>query len=89
VNLQFGRELYPLLASLGLRDVEAEGQLSVWRGGSEGARLWRSNFDQMHDALISSGKLTEQDFTGDIARLDDPNVTWPSPIMWTARGRKP
>ncbi len=89
VNLRFGRELYPLLSSLGLRDVEAEGHVSVWRGASAGARLWRSNFDQLHDAMISSGKLTEQEFAEDIARLDDPSITWPSPIMWTARGRKP
>lgn len=89
VNLRFGRELYPLLSSLGLSDVEAEGHVSVWRGGSVGARLWRSNFDQMHDALISSGRLTEQEFAEDIARLDDPSVTWPSPVLWSARGRKP
>ena len=89
VNLRFGRELYPLLSSLGLRDVEAEGHVSVWRGASAGARLLRANFDQLHDAIISSGKLTEQEFAEDIARLDDPSITWPSPIMWTAHGRKP
>jgi len=88
VNLQFGRELYPLLSSSGLSDVDAKGHVSVWRGGSVGARLWRSNFDQLHDAMISSGKLTEQEFTEDIARLEDPQIMWPSPIMWTARGRK-
>jgi SAM-dependent methyltransferase len=88
-NRRFGRQLYPLLSSLGLSDVEAEGHISVWRGGSAGAGLLRSNFDQLHDAMISSGKLTEQEFAEDIARLEDPRIMWPSPIMWTARGRKP
>ena len=89
VNLNFGRELYPLLTSLGLREVESEGHVTVWHGKSTGARLLRANFDQMHDQLIATGRLTEQEFAADVARLDDPATTWPSPIMWTARARKP
>jgi SAM-dependent methyltransferase len=88
-NLRFGREVYPLLKSFGLSDVAAEGHVSVWRGGSGVALLCLSNFDQMHDALISSGRLTEQEFADDIARLDDPNVIWPSSVLWTTCGRKP
>jgi SAM-dependent methyltransferase len=89
VNRRFGRELYPLLQSMGLRDVEAEGHLSVWRGGSAGARVWRANFEQIRDDIMASGRLTEREFAEDIARLDDPSVMWPSPVLWTARGRKP
>jgi hypothetical protein len=87
-TLAIGRELDALLRSMDLSDVEADGHVSLRRGGSDGARLWRSNFDQMHDALISSGRLTEQEFAQDIARLDDPEVTWPSPVLWTVRGRR-
>ena len=89
VNLRFGREVYPLLKSSGLSDVAAEGHVSVWQGGSVGALLCLSNFDQMHDALISSGRLTEREFADDIARLDDPDVIWPSSVLWTTCGRKP
>jgi hypothetical protein len=61
----------------------------MWQGGSPGAALTRANFQQLQDALIGGGLVTEQEFQRDIARLDDPYFTMPSPIMWTAWGRRP
>ena len=88
VNVRFGRELLPLLRSMGLADVEAEGHVTMNYGGSEGARLLRANIEQVHDAIIGSG-VTEPEFQEDLARLEDPNVVWPSQILWSVQGRKP
>jgi SAM-dependent methyltransferase len=87
-DVRFGRELYPALESRGLRDVHAEGHVMIHRGGAAGARLMRANFDQLHDALISAG-LTEEEFERDRVLMQDPNVYWPSQVMWTVSGRKP
>lgn len=88
-NVRFGRELFPLLVKMGLSDVEAEGHVTMRRGGSAGAKLFRANFDQMHDAIVSPGGVTEEEFQQDCQRLDDPNMIWPSQVMWTVRARKP
>jgi len=86
---RWGRLLYGRMRALGLVDVRAEGRLSMWSGGSAGADLTRANFQQLRDALVGGGLVTEQEFQRDLARLDDPNLMMPSPIMWTAWGRRP
>jgi len=39
--------------------------------------------------LIDGGYISGQEFDRDIARLDDPSFMMPSPILWTAWGRRP
>jgi hypothetical protein len=39
--------------------------------------------------MIDAGYITEEEFDQDIARLNDPGFLMPSPIMWTAWGRRP
>jgi hypothetical protein len=56
--------------------------------GSAGASLPRANFEQLHDARIAGGLISEEEFQQDVARLDDPDFAVPSPIMWTAWGRR-
>jgi SAM-dependent methyltransferase len=84
----WGRRLYGRMRALGLVDVRAEARLSMWYGGSAGASLMRANFEQLHDALIADG-LSEAELQQDVATLDDPDFVMPSPIMWTAWGRRP
>ncbi|MEX1103992.1 MAG: methyltransferase domain-containing protein [Dehalococcoidia bacterium] len=85
---KFGRRLFPILSSAGLDEVAAEGHIILLQGGRPEAELLRANFSQLHEALITSGRLTEQEFSEDVARLDDPAIIWPSQILWTVRGRK-
>ena len=87
-DVRFGRQLYPALESRGLLDVQAEGHVMVHRGGAAGARLMRSNFDQLRDALIEAG-LTEEEFEQDRVLMEDPKVYWLSQILWTVWARKP
>jgi SAM-dependent methyltransferase len=85
----FGRQLFSRLCAHGLVDVAAEGSLHMWHAGTPGASLLRSNFEQLHRNMIDAGYVTQEEFDQDLARLDDPTFLMPSPIMWTARGRRP
>ena len=88
VDIQCGRKLLPLLEAMGMEDVESEAHATLQRGGSPGASLSRSNFLQLRADLLASGRVTEDEFAADLARLDDPSVIWPSQVLWTTRGRK-
>jgi SAM-dependent methyltransferase len=89
IERRWGRLLYRRFRQLGLVDVRAEARLSMWHGGSVGASLLRANFVQLHDALIASQNLTEQQLHQDLSTLEDPDFMMPSPIMWTVCGRRP
>lgn len=85
----FARQLFSRLRAHGLVDVAAEGSVLMWHSGSPGASLLRANFEQLHRNMIDAGYITQQEFEQDLALLDDPAFTMPSPIMWTAQGRRP
>jgi ubiquinone/menaquinone biosynthesis C-methylase UbiE len=89
VERRFGRLLYGRLRAHGLVEVAAEGRLFMWRGGSSDVSLMRTNFKQLRGALLDARYITEQEYTQDLAHLDDPDFMAPSPIMWTAWGRRP
>jgi ubiquinone/menaquinone biosynthesis C-methylase UbiE len=89
VHMDYGRLLPGQLRSLRLVDVTTQGRLSMWSGGSPGADLLRANFEQIRDAMIAAGLITEQEFEEDVARLNDPDFLMPSPIMWSVSGRRP
>jgi 2-polyprenyl-3-methyl-5-hydroxy-6-metoxy-1,4-benzoquinol methylase len=89
VERRFGRMLFERLRSLGLAAVDAEARMSMWHCGSPGASLMRANFEQLRGAMISGGYITEQEIVRDIAQLEDAHFMTPSPIMWTAWGRRP
>jgi ubiquinone/menaquinone biosynthesis C-methylase UbiE len=89
VERRFGRLLYGRLRAHGLVEVGAEGRLWMWQSGSAGVSLMRANFEQLRGALLDARYITEQEFNQDIAHLDDPEFMAPSPIMWTAWGRRP
>jgi hypothetical protein len=69
-------------------DVAAEGHLFMWHSGSPGVSLLRANYDQLRSAMIEASYISEAEFDQDIARLDDPSFMMPSPILWTAWGRR-
>lgn len=89
VERRFGRLLYGRLRARGLVEVGAEGRLFMWRGGSSDVSLMRTNFKQLRGDLLDAHYITEQKLDLDSARLDDPDFMTPSPIMWTAWGRRP
>ena len=45
---------------------------------------------QQHRAqILASGRISEQQYNTDLARLDNPDVAFTSPLMWAVWGRRP
>ena len=88
VDLRYGRMLAGRLRAHGLRDVIAEGRVFMWPGRSTGAELTRANLEQLRNTLIESGRITAAELERDLVRLDDDDFLAPSPIMWSAWGRR-
>ena len=89
VETRCGRLMHGRMRTCGLADVGAEGRLLMWQTGTAGSGLLRANFAELGPALISGGYITEQELGRDIARLNDPDFVMPSPILWSAWGRRP
>jgi len=85
---RYGRLLFTRLRALGLTEVGAEARMFMVQSCSAGAALLRANYEQLHGTLIDSGYITEQEFSQDMACLDDPSFMMPSSIMWAAWGRR-
>jgi SAM-dependent methyltransferase len=89
VDLSYGRKLTARLGACGLADVGAEGRTFMWHGRSPGTSLLRANYEQLRGLMLESGLITEAEMEQDLARLDDPELVFPSPILWAAWGRRP
>jgi ubiquinone/menaquinone biosynthesis C-methylase UbiE len=88
VDLSYGRVLPQKLRSHSLTNIGAEGSAQIWYGRSAGTRLLRANYEQLRQAILGTGLLSEQEFVANLARLDDEDFLVPSSIMWTAWGRR-
>jgi SAM-dependent methyltransferase len=89
VDQRYGRLLYGRFRALGLVSLGAEARMSMVQCGSPGAALLRASYERRRTAMFDAAYLTEQEFDRDVARLDDTDFMTPSPIMWTAWGRRP
>jgi hypothetical protein len=89
VERRFGRLLYGRLQANGLVEVGAEGGCSCGEVGLQTSPLMRTNFKQLRGALLDACYISTQEFDQDSLRLEDPDFVAPSPIMWTAWGRRP
>jgi len=89
VDPECGRRLADQLRAHGLTEVEAEGRVFVWRGGSPGVAGWRLTVEQLQLAFLGSGALTEREITGVLALLGDPNFTLLSQLLMAAWGQRP
>ena len=89
VDRRLGRLLVGRLRAHGLAGIGAEARMTMWQYGSSGALFMRAAYAQVRQAMIEAGYLTRQQFDEDMAALDTPGFMMPSPIMWTAWGRRP
>jgi len=89
LDRRFGRLLFGRLRALGLADVGAEGCLSMATPGSAMTRLLDASYRLRRADMIARGYVTGEDFDRDLALLADQAFMMPSPIMWTAWGRRP
>jgi SAM-dependent methyltransferase len=89
VDRLFGRRLFGRLRAHGLVDTGAEARAFMWQRGSPGAALVRATYELLRDSMIAGNYITPEQFEKDVARLDDPDFTMPSAILWSAWGRRP
>lgn len=89
VDLRCGRLLAHELKANGLVQIGVEATVSLWGGRSEGTTLAKLNFEEMREPMISSGLISQEDFNADMKLIDERDFIMPSPMMWTAWGRKP
>lgn len=88
VDLYCGRLLAHELKANGLMHVGVEATVSLWGGKSIGTSLMKLNFEEMHEPMVSSGLISREEFESDLKRIDEEDFLMPSPMMWTAWGRK-
>jgi 2-polyprenyl-3-methyl-5-hydroxy-6-metoxy-1,4-benzoquinol methylase len=85
----WGTSLYRRFNDLGLVEVGHEGHFAAWPGGSQGARLFQANFEQVRAEVVAAGLATGAEVDHAIAELSSPDFAFSSPVMMTAWGRKP
>ncbi|HEY7289082.1 MAG TPA: methyltransferase domain-containing protein [Vicinamibacterales bacterium] len=89
LDRRFGRLLFGRLRAFGFADVGAEGRLSMATAGSPMATLLEASYRLRRAEMIAGGYVTPETFDRDLALLNDDAFMMPSPIMWTAWGRRP
>jgi len=88
VDLHCGRLLAHELKANGLVQVGVDATVSLWGGKSIGTKLLKLHFEEMREPMISSGLISQEEFEADLKRIDEEDFLMPSPMMWTAWGRK-
>jgi SAM-dependent methyltransferase len=89
VDRLHGRRLFARLRAHGLVSIGGEARAFMWQCGSPGIALVRATYELLRGAMIDGKYITPQQFEEDITRLDDPDFLMPSPILWSAWGRRP
>jgi hypothetical protein len=75
VDIAHGRGFYRLLLAHGLVDVQVDGNMQIWPGGSPGALLWRANIDQLRAQLVGGGLLSEREVERFCQLVKDPGFS--------------
>ena len=88
LDLIYGSRLYGLLQRLGLDAVSAEGCTVAERGGSESRQLLLLSVLKLRDELTATGKIDDEGISRMLSLLRDPDFSWTSQSMVSARGRR-
>jgi len=83
---RYGRKLFRRFQECGLTHVSAEARMFMCPGGSAGTLLLRANIEQLREALIEGGYVSEETFADDIAAFARPDFLMPSSTLWSVRG---
>jgi SAM-dependent methyltransferase len=84
----YGPSLPARMQALGLTEIGAEGRIFSWTGGSPGAWVIRSGIEQLREAILATGRISDDEVAADLARLDDPAFAFTSPLLWAVWGRR-
>jgi SAM-dependent methyltransferase len=89
IDYLIGRRLPQMLAGLGVTEIEAVAETSLFNGGSLWADYWRLTVTQLRPRLEGSGELGGPVIDAFLRRCADPGW-WTQVIAFTAvRGRTP
>ena len=89
IDYFIGRRLPATLSSLGLQDVAATAETSLYNGGSLSAQYWEQTVIELRPRLVASGKLDDRSIDTFLAQCADPGW-WTQTIAFTAvAGRVP
>ena len=88
MDLTWGTHLHWRLRELGLAEVEAMGTCHRYAGGSVGSELWKLNTEQLRPALLAEGELSDEEVARYQAILDEPRITWLTPLVVATWGRR-
>jgi SAM-dependent methyltransferase len=89
VDIAHGRGFYPLLLAHGLANVEVDGRVQIWPGGSPGALLWQANIAQLTDKLLGRGLLSEEEILRFCRLVEDPDFSVNSYLLVSGVGQRP
>lgn len=84
----WGRSLHGRLRDLGLVDTGMTATLTAWEGGSAGALIDVANFNEVRDAVVCAGLMTDAEIDELVGILHDPQFEISSPLFCSAWGRK-
>jgi SAM-dependent methyltransferase len=85
----YGRRLYGDVCTLGLADVEAEGRVSMVRGGTPYANFYRLSYTQSRDRFVETGHITTEEMDHLIGLFDDPEFVWMDAVGMAVWARRP
>lgn len=85
---RYGRLLFGRFRALGLDEIAAEGRVFMVQKGFPATRLLRASYELRRTAMLQSGYLTQDEFARDLEAMENSRFMMPSPILWTAWGRR-
>jgi SAM-dependent methyltransferase len=86
---EFGRKLPTELEALGLEDVQADGRVRLIRGGTPETAFFRLSLEALREALVTSGRVRDEEIEALLADLDQPQRSFLSPVLVACHGRRP
>lgn len=88
-DAECGRKLPAALEALGLDDVRAEGRVRLIRSATPDTAFFKLTVESLHDVLVSSGRMRDEEIGELRAYIDEPGNTLLSPILVACHGRRP
>lgn len=88
VDGRYGRLLMARFRALTLEEIEAEGRMVMVQNGSPAGALLRASYELRRTAMVDAGYVSGVEFDTDLERMAEPGFMMPSPILWTAWGKK-
>jgi 2-polyprenyl-3-methyl-5-hydroxy-6-metoxy-1,4-benzoquinol methylase len=83
IDYYVGRKIAPWLQEEGMLEIEAEGHVGVYNGGSEYAHWWSIGIAEVADALRREANVSNAVLDEFFARYQDPQY-WTATISFTA-----